>query len=393
MVPAAIALLISLVGIMPYPVSDPRLIFSLMFLVTAIYSRQKNGEYFSFLLIATFLSALACFMEKAIIYASIFVAFFHELRRGPIWDIGIYTASGAIFFSIYSFLNNLEIPFPNILFIALAGGLSAALMESVKSERDRRVLVLIALATVFAIFKVYIPTASIESLAIAFLISFLLSLMALKAGIADETGLMSATIVGTVIILFSNLNFFLVLLFFYLVGSAITKYKYSLKATLGIAEPSGGARGFSNVFGNSLAPLFFAMQYGVTKEEIFAFAFVASVATALGDTMASEVGKTAEKVYLITNFRRVKPGTNGGISAVGEVAAILGCALTSLLAFTLGILPLNYLTTVAVSAFIAIHVDSLLGATLEIKGYLNNSAVNFLATLFGGIICIFFVYY
>jgi len=392
MVPAAIVLLVSLIGIMPYPVSDPRLMFPLMFLVTAIYSRKKNGENFYFLMVATFLSALACFMEKAIIYASFFVTFFHELRRSPIWNIGIYTVSGAIFFSIYNFLNNLEIPFPNIIFIALAGGLSAALMESVKSEVDRRVLVLIALATVFAIFKVYIPSTSIDSLAIAFLISFLLSLMALKAGIADETGLMSATIVGTVVILFSNLNFFAVLLFFYLVGSAITKYKYSLKASLGIAEPSGGARGFSNVFGNSLAPLFFAMQYGVTKEEIFAFAFVASVATALGDTMASEVGKTVEKVYLITNFKRVKPGTNGGISAVGEVAAILGCVLTSLLAFTLGILPSAYLIIVAVSAFIAIHIDSLLGATLEVKGYLNNSAVNFLATLFGGLICILFLY-
>lgn len=393
MLPAVIASLIALIGISPYLLADPRLIFALMFALTTIYAHQKIGEYFGFLLTATVLSGLACFMERDIVYAAIFVSLFHEFRRSPLWDIPIYSFAGAIFFSIYSFLNNLIVPIPNIMFIALAGGLSAALMESIKTEADKRVLVLIALATVFAIFKIYIPSASLESLAIAFAISFVLSLMALKAGIADESGLMSATLIGTITILFTNLKFFAILLFFYLLGSAITKYKYSLKANLGIAEPSGGARGFSNVFGNSLAPLFFVMHYGVNREEIFAFAFIASVATALGDTMASEIGKTAKNVYLITNFKKVAPGTNGGISVIGEIGALLGCFLVSILAFILGVLPLEYLLPVMVSGFLAIHIDSLLGATLEIKGYLNNSGVNFLATLFGGFICLFFLWY
>jgi uncharacterized membrane protein len=38
------------------------------------------------------------------------------------------------------------------------------------------------------------------------------------------------------------------------------------------------------------------------------------------------------------------------------------------------------------AAFVAVHIDSLLGATLEEWGYLTNSAVNFLATLSAGII-------
>lgn len=390
MLPAVIALFIALIGILPHPISDPRLIFGIMFIVTAIYSQQKNGEYFQFLLTATLLTGLACFMQKDIVYAAIFVSFFHELRRNPILDILIYSLAGTIFFSTYSFMNNLVLPVQYILFIALAGGLSGALMESIKTEADKRVLVLLALATVFAIFRIYIPSASLEALAVAFAISFLLSLMALKARIADESGLMSATLIGTITILFANLKFFAILLLFYIVGSAITKYKYSLKDSLGIAEPSGGARGFSNVFGNSLAPLFFAMNYGVTKEEVFAFAFLASVATALGDTMASEIGKTAKNVYLITNFKKVTPGTNGGISIIGEISALLGCFLVSILAFALGILPIQYFLPVIVSGFIAIHIDSLLGATLEIKGYLTNSGVNFLATLLGGLICLSF---
>lgn len=389
MFPSALASTIALIGILPYPIADPRIIFAMMFTLTTIYAQKKNSECFRFLFIATILSGIACFMNKEIFYASIFVAFFHELRKDSIWNIPIYTFAGAIFFWIYSLINNFVIPMPNVFFIAIAGGLSAALMESIKTEADKRVLVLISLATVFAVFKIYVPSASLISLAIAFTISFVLSLVALKVGIADESGLMSATLVCTTTILFTNLKFFGILLFFYIIGSAITKYKYSLKFELGIAEPAGGARGFSNVFGNSLAPLFFAMNYGVTKEEIFALAFIASVATALGDTMASEVGKTAKNVYLITNFTKVKPGTSGGISVIGEVSALLGCILVSILALTLGVVPLQYFLIVVISGFVAIQIDSLLGATLEKRGYLTNSGVNFFATLFGGLICIF----
>lgn len=389
MLPPVIATLIALVGILPFPLSDPRLIFAIMFIVTMIYAREKDGVYFRYLFTATLLSGLACFMEKGIIYASIFVSSFHELRKGSLLGMPLYATAATAFFWVYNMLNNLELTISNILFIALAGGLSGALIESIETRADKRVLTLLALATVFAIFKIYIPSASLEELAIAFIVSFILSLMALKAGVADESGLMSATLVGTVTILFTDLRFFAVLLSFYLLGSAITKYKYSLKLNLGIAEPSGGARGFSNVFGNSLAPLFFAMNYGVFGNDFFALAFIASVATALGDTMASEVGKTAKNVYLITNFKKVKPGTNGGISAIGEIAALSGCFLVSILANFLGILSAEHLLPVIVSGFIAIHIDSLLGATLEVKGYLNNSGVNFFATLLGGVICIF----
>ncbi|MEM3505278.1 MAG: TIGR00297 family protein, partial [Archaeoglobaceae archaeon] len=185
--------------------------------------------------------------------------------------------------------------------------------------------------------------------------------------------------------------FFAILLVFYLLGSIVTKYRYSVKLSLGIAEPSGGARGFSNVFGNSLAPLFFAMNFGVTRDPLFALAFVATVGTALGDTMASEIGKTAKNVYLITNFKKVAPGTSGGISVIGEISALLGCLIIFVVSLALGISELSHAIPIVLASFIGIHVDSFLGATLEEKGYLNNSAVNFLGTLSAGALCYLFL--
>ncbi|MEM2059747.1 MAG: TIGR00297 family protein [Archaeoglobaceae archaeon] len=378
--------LVALVGIL----LDPRLIFAIALIATFFYAVHFARD-FEVLVTATILSALAIFMQKEIIYASFFLLFFYEFRRYPLWDIAIYTSASILYFSLFSLINAIFLPAEYIVFISLAGALSAALMETIKTNTDKRVLLLIAVATTFAIFRIYIPTASLQDLAIAFTISFLVSLLALKAKIADESGLMSATIVGTVTILFTDLSFFAILLVFYLLGSIVTKYRYSVKLSLGIAEPSGGARGFSNVFGNSLAPLFFAMNFGVTRDPLFALAFVATVGTALGDTMASEIGKTAKNVYLITNFKKVAPGTSGGISVIGEISALLGCLIIFVVSLALGISELSHAIPIVLASFIGIHVDSFLGATLEEKGYLNNSAVNFLGTLSAGALCYLFL--
>ena len=337
-------------------------------------------------LLATILWALTYFgLCKVLISTSIFMLLGHP-KRG-IKAITIYSFLAFIYLEYYNFLANLNWSLNYIVFLAVIGGLTASLIESI-DIKDKNMVILLALATVYTIFHIYAIDVQIEQLAIAFLISFLLSLFATKAGVADESGLISATLIGTLTIVFSDLRFFLILLLFYALGSAVTKYKYSLKLKRGIAEQAGGARGYANVFSNSLMALFFVMNYGMFKHDFFVIAFVSSVATALGDTMASEIGKTADKVYLITNFKRVKPGTSGGISLIGEVAAMLGCLIVCFSALILGLLDVKGAIIAFISAFIAIHVDSLLGATLEKWGYLTNAGVNFFATLSAGLFCL-----
>lgn len=353
-----------------------------------IRNPSDEESYFNTYLLSTFLSFLACFaLQKDIIYASIFLIFIHELRKNAIWNIVAYMSASLFYFLSFYLLNGLHFDTTRIFFIALAGGLTASLVESVETNADKRVTLLVALSTVFTIFKIYIPSASMLDLGLAFFVSFFLSFLALYAGVADESGLMSATLIGTTLILFTDFRFFAVLLLFYALGSAFTKYRYEIKMARGVAEQAGGARGYANVFGNSLAPLFFAVQYGVTQQPFFAAAFVASVATALADTTASEVGKAEDNVYLITNFQKVKPGVSGGISFKGEMSALFMSFLTSGFAFLMGITGFYPALVAALSAFIGVHIDSFLGATAEERGYLTNSGVNFLATLFAGITC------
>lgn len=83
---------------------------------------------------------------------------------------------------------------------------------------------------------------------------------------------------------------------------------------------------------------------------------------------------------MITTLRAAEPGQDGAISLVGTLAGILAAAIVA----ALGTLALSRDWTIfAVSCaggIFGLLFDSLLGATIERHGMLNNDAVNFLST-------------
>jgi uncharacterized protein (TIGR00297 family) len=108
---------------------------------------------------------------------------------------------------------------------------------------------------------------------------------------------------------------------------------------------------------------------------------LAALAEAAADTVSSEVGQVlARRPRLITTLQTVEPGTDGAVSLVGTLA---GIAAAAIVAFA-GCLTLGAGTTIFwisfAGAVFGLFFDSLLGATLERRGLLNNDAVNFLST-------------
>lgn len=118
--------------------------------------------------------------------------------------------------------------------------------------------------------------------------------------------------------------------------------------------------------------------------------FVASLATKLADTFASEVGKAYGKTtYLITTLRRVPPGTEGAVSAEGTAAGVVGSVILGGVGICAGMVPMHALLPIALAAFIANNVESLIGATAQGKvPWLTNEVVNFVNTLVGAIFAV-----
>ncbi len=121
---------------------------------------------------------------------------------------------------------------------------------------------------------------------------------------------------------------------------------------------------------------------------ISAFLILAALAEAAADTVSSEMGQVfGGRPRLITTMQRVEKGTDGGVTLAGTVAGA-GAALLVMIAGFWSIHGVHSILGSWISiclgtlcGVMGLLFDSLIGATLERRGWLNNDAVNFLSTL------------
>jgi uncharacterized protein (TIGR00297 family) len=180
------------------------------------------------------------------------------------------------------------------------------------------------------------------------------------------------------------------LLALFLLTFSATRFGKTKKQRLGVAE-DGRGRNAAQVAANlGLAGLAAAAALGHLLPGAWcAVIVVAALAEATADTVASELGEVlGGEPVLLTTGRPVAPGSNGAVSVAGTLAGTSGALVVVLVAVsTLGLSPHGALSA-GVGAIGGLFVDSLLGATAERRGWLNNDAVNFLSTVAASLIAI-----
>jgi len=247
----------------------------------------------------------------------------------------------------------------------------------------------------------------------------ILALIAIKLKLIDKSGVISALLIGSLILFFGGWKWLLLMFSFLLVAGLATKYKYNLKFKLGVAESKGGVRAWKNVIGNGGVATIFAIAEGTLGGGSFFGGFLGAVSTATADTLATEIGLLyPDYPRMITNLRKkVPPGTSGAISPYGEIAIFMASIMIGMLTIILNIEPqvnpIKILIITIISGFLGSTFDSFLGATIQaqywcekckcltetsihscgektklIRGFsfINNHIVNFTSTLIGGLI-------
>lgn len=214
----------------------------------------------------------------------------------------------------------------------------------------------------------------------------------------NAAGAFTATLMGALIVLFTNFLWLLLLFMLLGLGSAVTRFRFAEKQAKKVSEKSGGRRSTRNVIGNGLAPTVLAVAAPFIAASSWganaaAVAYVSSIAVAAADTFASEFGSLAKNVRMITTLKRVPAGVDGGVSLVGQVAALGGALVISLLgALFLGVLTPGELQldvtpwTILIPTlmgFLGCQVDSVLGATLEGDGLFTKEETNLFSIIAG----------
>ncbi len=258
----------------------------------------------------------------------------------------------------------------------------------------------------------------LTNLALAFLFSALVSIVAYRRGSLAPSGVVGALLVGTLTFGFGGWVWGLLLGIFFVSSSALSHYKEGEKRGTAEKFAKGHRRDIGQALANGGLGALLAVLSVLAPSPIWFPLFVGVMATVTADTWATELGTLSKRPpRLLTTGRIVETGTSGGVSGLGTLVSLLGGLCIGLPA---GLLwpempplagPLAGLSAgLAGSLF-----DSLLGATVQqiyycdtcqketeskihrcgqatrpVRGWswLNNDLVNLFSSLFGGMIAL-----
>jgi uncharacterized protein (TIGR00297 family) len=203
-----------------------------------------------------------------------------------------------------------------------------------------------------------------------------------RARMVTRTGAMTGAVIGIAIAVTTGWPGWLLLLSTFLAASLSSRLGLRRKTLLGIAEERGGRRGAGNAIANTGLAAVAAMLSVVTYARDDALlACVAALVAGGSDTIASEIGKAwGRRTWLVLTLHSVAPGTSGAMSVEGTLAGIAGASVLAAVAVSAGLVPQTALVAVVAGATVGSLAESLLGATLEAPGILNNDMLNFLNT-------------
>lgn len=274
------------------------------------------------------------------------------------------------------------------------------------------------------VFQEKIPAFMILKLALQLILgtvfSAIISILAYRFKFLTSDGAAAAFLLGAIIFGTGGIGFALPLLFFFLSSSLLSRYKSKTKSKYKDIFEKTEARDKNQVLANGVIAGMLAFIYFLFPAPSVYYAYLACLATVNADTWGTEIGilSKVEPISLKT-FRKVSPGSSGGISLMGTVSSFSGSFLLVLIGFLPGISPvpfnLELFSIIVIAGFSGSFIDSLLGAFLQAQyfcpicnksterkthcnfdtkrvsgiSWLNNDWVNFLSSISG--IVLFFL--
>ncbi|GAC1382446.1 MAG: DUF92 domain-containing protein [Ktedonobacteraceae bacterium] len=263
---------------------------------------------------------------------------------------------------------------------------------------------------------------SIQRLLLGLLFSSGISILAYRRHSLSRSGIAGAIVTGTTTFGLGGWSWGLSLIFFFISSSLFSHFRAQDKAHAASDKFSKGSqRDITQVAANGGVATLLVLGYSLissrTLRSVLQAGYTGALATATADTWATELGVLSSRPpRLITSGKQVTPGTSGGITLLGSSAAALGALAFGLVFWLLqrGQKALASLPLIALLGGLAGSItDSLLGATIQSMYYcpsckketerlvhscgtrtqrlrgiawLNNDAVNFIATLCGALV-------
>lgn len=274
----------------------------------------------------------------------------------------------------------------------------SAIAESLDLNLDDNFVVPLVSGLSLALIATFdtVPMAAPDMTALIWIgVNALLAVTGYVARSVSMSGMIGGFVLGTVLIMFAGWQLYVVLLIFFVVGSSVTKIGYREKESAGLAQESGGRRGFSHAFSNVGVATILALSIPASTLDpiVLWVAAIASLATATADTTASEIGQLyGKRAFLPLTLKRVPVGTEGAISVEGTLAgavAAIGVGVASIWLIPFELPGVAVAVIVAGSAIAGSWLESVVGSwNRQRRQRVPNGALNFFNTLVGALIAL-----
>lgn len=196
-------------------------------------------------------------------------------------------------------------------------------------------------------------------------------------------GAIAGGIIGYCLFIGAGFTGILLLATFFVLGTAATTWKRDIKEKFSGEEKNAGRRTAGQVIANGGTAAIFALLawFFSDQQQLFQGMAAAALASATADTLSSELGMVyGQKFFNIISFKKDKRGENGVVSIEGTLFGIAGSIIIAII-YSLGFGWGKDLIMIIIGGVVGNLIDSVIGATLEQKKYLNNDAVNFFNTI------------
>ena len=224
---------------------------------------------------------------------------------------------------------------------------------------------------------------------ITLLILLLGSVLSYTAKKLTLAGAATGALVGLLMYKGAGLMGLMILAAFFISAIWATKWQVAKKTAIGAAEENKGRRTAGQVLANGgVAALLGAATWLFPENTALIQLMIAgSFAAATADTLSSELGMVyGRRFFNILTFKKDQRGLDGVVSLEGTLIGVAGAILIALVYSLFIGWGVSFLWIV-LAGFTGNMVDSVLGASLERKGWIGNNMVNFLNTAVGAGVC------
>ncbi|WP_379137246.1 DUF92 domain-containing protein [Paenibacillus sp. sgz500958] len=236
------------------------------------------------------------------------------------------------------------------------------------------------------------------------------------------SGMLAAAVMGTIYFGAGNAFWFGILLVFFISSSSLTQLHHEDKAELELNYDKTGRRDAGQVFANGGLGMLVVLFNALYPLELWSYLFIGVMATVTSDTWATEIGTLSQKAPRSVLTGKVLPtGASGGVSLPGTLAAAAGGVLIGAASWLLQLVSgmeeqsaVLIILAGLMGGLAGAFADSILGATVQrmnrcticgreveasshcgvptvhARGWrwMNNDAVNFISSLFGGVVAV-----